>query len=314
MSKVSVNLQKSAIIVGEDNIRVDKILNEYRSLAGDRGYEIVKADADRNTESEINDFIVTSPIFTTNRLVIIRDVHKLNAEQIESIMEAIDKVRGINTVIITMKTISNRLREKTKKMGIEVFELKKLSFNETFRYIRENYKDIITVIGEEPINALINVYGRDISLIDAELRKISILLAEGKNDYKDVYKLLPQVFINRAVYNILDDTVDKKTNKKMRGLAMLEAGDTNVYQLIALFQNLYMNLMLLKISNVWDEKEASSIISTHPYIAKRYIMYSQRLTYEKIKNNIYSMIKVEFMLKSGRTSGFQGFYSVVYDL
>jgi len=310
----NINLNKNIMIIGDDTVRIESLVNDYKTLARNNNYDIIIFDIERSTEREISELLYTAPMFSDGKLIIIKKLDKKKESEIEGIINSTERIDSKTKVIIVMVSISNELLSKVKKSDIKIVELKSLKYSELHKYVRDKYKDVIKLIGDSIVNSLFDVYGNDLPMIDSEMRKLSILIEDGSYDKNDPERLIPQIYIERVIYKVIDEILDGNRDNALRFISTLKEYGVDINQILALLQNLFARLMLIKISNVWDEKEASKITGLHQYVAKRYLKYSQSITYKKLKDTINKLIRIDYLMKEGKVVGFQGLFQVIIDI
>ncbi|MGQ9706769.1 MAG: DNA polymerase III subunit delta [bacterium] len=314
MKEGVLNLDRNIIITGNDLYRIESLINDYKTLAKKNNYEIVTVDAEKLNIEEVTEIIYTSPMFSCRRLVIIKGVDRMSESDADMLITDLKKVNSECIYIIVIETISNELQSIVNDSDIEIIEMNSLKYRQLHTYIKEKYKSVLKIMGDKILTSLIEIYGNDLPMIDSEMKKLSLLLVEGICDKKEIEMLVPQMYIERAIYKMIDDILEGKKDNAVRYIRALDEHGVDVYQILALLENLFVRLMLLKINNIWDEKEASKTIGLPPYIASKYLKYSQRISYDKLKDITNKLIGIDYLMKEGKIVGYQNIFQVAMNI
>jgi DNA polymerase III delta subunit len=309
----NIRLDKNIIITGDDSVRKEELINDYKILAKNNNYEILTVDIEKLTGRGIPEILYTVPMFSVGKLIILK-AGKLKETEIEQIIDAIGRADSRTMIIFVVGSISIKSSDEIKRNNIEIIELKSLKYSALQKYIKDKYKNVIKLFGDSIVNSLFDIYGNDLPMIDSEMRKLSLIAEEKDCSRNDLEMLIPQINIETAIYRAMDEILDGKKENALRYFSALKEQSVDINQILALFQNLFIRLMLIKISNAWDEKHASKITGLPQFISRKYIKYSQHITYQKLKYIINKLTGIDYLIKEGKVIGFQNLLQIVMNM
>ena len=290
------------VYYGENDYELNKSIND---LMKETGYTVKEINDGLDFLDLIN-ILNTPALFEGNLLYKITNDSIMNDDKNLSVLkEYLDNPSPFSKGVIITKKID--LRKKASKFFKEeklLFEFPLRKGVELRRWIKEHMWNHGYNIADDAVAYLIEVVGENQIMIENEMNKIFIYEPDHKNiGIKDLDILIT----NNAQSNIFN-LLDNMFSDHGRMITALE----NLFKLkepinLIIFMIIRDLRMLLSIKWYLKEKynddKITSIMKLHPYVAKKKIAISRKLTFEEVFKYLKLFYEVEEKMKTGKGEG-----------
>lgn len=254
-------------------------------------FDISIFDSENFSSNSIIESCEQVSFFTTNRLVIVKNVFQVLESDKKKLLEYIPKMNPTCTLLI----LDN----------MQVFDFlkcTKLNFNltdielvqETQRLAKEKGKSI----SKEDALYLANLVNKDLSSINTELEKLSMYTTNDtilKEDIDSVVTKTDDV----VVFELTTALGKKDANKTLNILFNLLKQDNQASKLLPLMSNNFTRLFTISVSkNLTDELLAQKL-GVKPFAVTKLRSQLKNFNPVKLKNIVYEFCDVDYMIKSG---------------
>lgn len=254
-------------------------------------FDISIFDSENFSSNSIIESCEQVSFFTTNRLVIVKNVFQVLESDKKKLLEYIPKMNPTCTLLI----LDN----------MQVFDfLKCTKFNftltdielvqETQKLAKEKGKSI----SKEDALYLANLVNKDLSSINTELEKLSMYTTNDtilKEDINSVVTKTDDV----VVFELTTALGKKDANKTLNILFNLLKQDNQANKLLPLMSNNFTRLFTISVSkNLTDELLAQKL-GVKPFAVTKLRSQLKNFNPVKLKNIVYEFCDVDYMIKSG---------------
>ncbi len=207
-SPAALKAASAYLVIGSDSYIVEKVCRALRELIRKKlpAYEAIVLWGDELSVSEISEYLDSYSIFAEERLLIIRNAHRLGEEnknrkapeRMKLILSIIAKYLAnpepTQALIVIADSVDGRISEWKKiKEACQVIECDSIKYsNEMRAWLDSSLKANQKTMNSEAKNLFLEKVELDYKTADNELEKIMILVGERKNiTLADVHTTLP---------------------------------------------------------------------------------------------------------------------------
>lgn len=254
-------------------------------------FDISIFDSENFSSNSIIESCEQVSFFTTNRLVIVKNVFQVLESDKKKLLEYIPKMNPTCTLLI----LDN----------MQVFDFLKctklnftLTDNELVQETQRLAKEKGKSISKEDALYLANLVNKDLSSINTELEKLSMYTTNDtilKEDINSVVTKTDDV----VVFELTTALGKKDANKTLNILFNLLKQDNQASKLLPLMSNNFTRLFTISVSkNLTDELLAQKL-GVKPFAVTKLRSQLKNFNPVKLKNIVYEFCDVDYMIKSG---------------
>jgi DNA polymerase III delta subunit len=311
-------LSKNQMIIflhGADSFRSNQKLREYRErflkkYGSQAGLTVI--DADDNPDFKLAKLNVSQGLFSTLRLVIIKNLTShLNPEAQEQAIAFLRSNKNIldgkDVVIILwegeLSKKSSRLFVFLKKVA-QIQEFKKLEGNDIYKWTIERLKEICPEqkISRDALEKLVAYTSGDSRLIQMELEKLASFKDQGEISEEDV----DQVVVSLSANTIFETIEAASSGNKRRALELLHGQLENKkdpFYLLSMYVYQFRNM--LKIGEVFwrgsiSKNEISKLTNIHPFVVQKILPQLKNFSLSGLQRIYQNLQEIDEGIKTGK--------------
>jgi len=149
----------------------------------------------------------------------------------------------------------------------------------------------------QAIDYLIACGGNNLSLLAAEIAKISDYLGEEIRISLPVVQTITSAIQEAGIFQLVDAVAEKRVGQGIRLMReMFAMGEQPVP--IALMLARQFRLMLATKSA--KTENLAGILQVHPYVAQKVVIQAKNFSQQQLKNILHEFLKLDIALKSGK--------------
>lgn len=254
-------------------------------------FDISVFDSENFSSNSIIESCEQVSFFTTNRLVIVKNVFQVLESDKKKLLGYMPKMNPTCTLLIldNMQVFDFL---KCTKLNFTLTDIELVQ--ETQRLAKEKGK----LISNEDALYLANLVNKDLSSINTELEKLSMYTTNDtilKEDINSVVTKTDDV----VVFELTTALGKKDANKTLNILFNLLKQDNQASKLLPLMSNNFTRLFTISVSkNLTDELLAQKL-GVKPFAVTKLRSQLKNFNPVKLKNIVYEFCDVDYMIKSG---------------
>jgi DNA polymerase-3 subunit delta len=291
---------------GEEKYLLDKavaMLKKHLIPKGLEDFNLDKLSCSGDTVDDILSSAYMLPTMANKRMIIVKNAEKMKENHYNNLLKYIESpVETTCIIFISDKDkIDTRLKffSRFKKKG-HILNFKPLYESKLPYFIKNEVKNLNKNIADDAIVRLIQLVGNNLLELDAEIKKISIAIADKKLiTKKDVEEYSSDVR-RSTIFELADSLGNKDIKSSLKTLKkMFEQGEYPTIILGAVIRH-FNNLF--EIKERLDKKEKKDEIAKatriHPYFLNKYISQTRKISKRDIKKVFDSLLLTDIALKS----------------
>jgi DNA polymerase III subunit delta len=300
---------KVHLFTGEDTFLIEEaIINIRKSLDGDTLMNFYSfSHDDSGAVDQAMELLNTIPFFDEKRLVVIRNVHKLDARSFEKIVTYLSDPSDSAILILTIEgkkpwgqKEKKPWEEKYRKIsvGAHVQTYNEMKDNQLIQWIVSRARSMGNTIEPVAANLLKEATLSQTWQIASELEKLSLFCGERKNIRKeDVEKIVLRNYDDK-IFKLTDSLFEKKRDTLFI-IREIEASGINELEVISALINLAIDHFHVLFS------PASKRKNLHSFVEGKIISHWKLWKADELHSLASALAGVERGIKSGRClSGF----------
>lgn len=254
-------------------------------------FDISIFDSENFSSNSIIESCEQVSFFTTNRLVIVKNVFQVLESDKKKLLEYIPKMNP-TCILLILDNMQVFDFLKCTKLNFTLTDIELVQ--ETQRLAKEKGKSI----SKEDALYLANLVNKDLSSINTELEKLSMYTTNDtilKEDINSVVTKTDDV----VVFELTTALGKKDANKTLNILFNLLKQDNQASKLLPLMSNNFTRLFTISVSkNLTDELLAQKL-GVKPFAVTKLRSQLKNFNPVKLKNIVYEFCDVDYMIKSG---------------
>lgn len=254
-------------------------------------FDISIFDSENFSSNSIIESCEQVSFFTTNRLVIVKNVFQVLESDKKKLLEYIPKMNPTCTLLIldNMQVFDFL---KCTKLNFTLTDIELVQ--ETQRLAKEKGKSI----SKEDALYLANLINKDLSSINTELEKLSMYTTNDtilKEDINSVVTKTDDV----VVFELTTALGKKDANKTLNILFNLLKQDNQANKLLPLMSNNFTRLFTISVSKNLTDELLTQKLGVKPFAVTKLRSQLKNFNPVKLKNIVYEFCDVDYMIKSG---------------
>ncbi len=289
---------------GEDSYSIDNTVKYIQNAME----PFITSDFDKETfygESknlnEVLNFAATFPFSSEKKLIIFKEFEKVRDKK--NLTSYLKSPVDFTTLIITHEGKISSLDSEPYKSLLQnnfIFEAKELKGSSLINWLIDYSTKNKRTLTSENAQLLVDIVGENRSLLEAQLEKIFIFLADEKEITLEAIKSLSTSLKEFNIFDLQNALAEKDKTKALKiSYNLLEKGSEPiqiVYMLTRYFTQL-ARLNELKAKG-GSEYEIARSIGTHPFYLKEYFKARSRYSDEDLFNVVKALLKADLSIKT----------------
>lgn len=305
---ISNQIAPTYIIFSSDNIIIDEIVKLLKESLLTPGFEAFDFDflhCEDVSVSEILTKVCTPPLASTRRLVVIKDILKLKAENRTELIIGLAKPRDFSVVLLATEwekglsvLLENLLRE---QLPIVVYNFYKPFLSDLKEQVRNWAWQKGVVIDSDAIDLLIDIAGESQDVLNEELEKIRILIGSGKRITEAIVKRIVAKSRDYELTELVGAIALKNLKKSLRILFHLNEWGEEPVKIIGFVSN-----EIFRILRVLELKSEYSVVAKEfgykekkSRRVKELIDYATHWTKRSLNQCLIELAKMDRAIKNG---------------
>lgn len=299
------------VIFSEDPFLVadacEKLLDSILGPDEDRGLALYEPKADEANISDVLDELRTLPFLSSRRVVLVKDAEsfvKANTEHLEKYVND-PSSSGVLILTVTSWDKRTRLHRKLQKTG-GLVEIVKMKSGQMPAYVSTYAQQTYGVrLDRQCSRLLVELIGDDPGRLCREMDKLAIYVAPKKTvTFKDIEQLIGK---NRmfGAFEVIDSINAGQIVPAMDRLRNMFAADKNSeYTVVGAFGYHFRRLFRVKtfLEKGDRPQQAVTKAGVFGYFQRDVLRQAQQLTLLQLGNIMAELGKIDFGLKTGRTT------------
>lgn len=290
-------LKSTYLFVGQETFLIEEQLSSIRASLGENAsmnYAPFNAEENVNTEEIIN-LCNTLPFLSDKRLIVVRNIHKLSAKNIEPIIRYAENPSDFTTLIMTIE--GQKEDKKTLKQLVkttDVIRFDPLKGAGLIDWIQQRVKLYNKKMDKDAAFFIADITGSNTWYIATELEKLALYAGPRPTiTLKDV-EFLVMRSNEPSIFAFMDSLFDRKKDAIFR-LHEIETSGTPDLEIISRIEN-----AAIQHYQILFGKQGKNP-GIHPYVVKKISSRKSLWRASQLKDLLRHVRRIEQGLKSGRS-------------
>ncbi len=303
------------VVAGEEAFlrrEVIKIARRKILGDGDADYSLVTCDGTTATFVDVLRDVSTVALFGAGkRLVVVEQAETFLSQYRDKLEDYIAEPSVAGSLFLVLNSFPSNLRiyKKTVEKGV-VFDCKTLSRKVIAPWLIEwSKRRHNAVLNRESAEALVELVGDDLGILDQEIQKLVLLVNDGVIDVRLVEANVGSQR-QRKVWDLVDAALDGKTSEALRQLnKLLEAGEAPIAILAQMSATLRKLAAAAQLFAEADPTKPPMTVSTaldlvgvKPFVKAKTAEQLKKLGARRAKSLEQSLLQADLDMKGGSRS------------
>ncbi len=293
------------VFYGLNTFLIDREIEKLKENRNDFGYE--KYDLEESNLTDILFHADEINLFSKHQLIVVDNAfifsaaNKKEGKQDLDGLESYFKNPNPNTTLV-FRINKEKLDERKKivKLAKEKGYLKEYNQVDALDKIVLQMLDDYTM-DKETLSFFLHRVGKDLSLLEQEIKKIKLYKAEEKEITKEDISNLTSQNLNTDIFNLIDAIILKRKQEAITCYhEMLKLGEEPIMILVLLANQFRMIYQVKKLYQMgYSEKDISSKLKVHWYPVRKTLGRMQEYKEEQLLEYIYQLASLDVAIKKG---------------
>jgi DNA polymerase III subunit delta len=290
-------LKNAYLFAGEEIFLIEEALTQARSLLEDGAAMNILSyqSSEIHRIEDIISIMNTMPFLSDQRLVVIRNAHKLSAGDLEKIRAYLADPCPATVLILTVEgSKDDRKITKELKSPLEILRFDALKGREVVDWITGRAKMNKKGIDRDAAFLLAEVTGGNVWFIASEIEKLSLYVKDRPSiSIKDVESLVMRS-LEPPVFAFLDSLFDRKKDVVIRLCELEWSGMTELEVISRIEKNITQHYQVIV-------ENRKGLPGMSPFVEKKLSGRRSLWSASQLVELLEKIRKVEHGIKSGRT-------------
>ena len=290
-------LKSTYLFVGQETFLIEEQLSSIRTSLGENAsmnYACFNAEEGLHAE-EIVALCNTMPFLSEKRLIVVRNIHKPGAQQVEPILRYVENPSDFTTLIMTIEGQKEN-KPFTKKLAttVHVLQFDPLKGAGLIDWIQQRAKLYSKKMDKDAAFLLADITGSNTWFIATELEKLSLYAGVRETiTLKDV-EFLVMRSNEPSIFAFMDSLFDRKKDAIFR-LYELETSGIQELEIISRIENAAIQHYQILFGKQGKKS------GVHPFVEKKISSRKSLWRASQLKSLLREIRALEQSLKSGRS-------------
>lgn len=304
---ISQNSLKNVYILYGDSFLANKcveFVKEKTQIVSE--YDISKFDSENFSAGGVITSCEQISFFNNFRMVIVKNLSSITESDKKSLLGYVQNVNP-SCILLFVDTLKSGIFDFLKQEKVE------LALNDY--EIRDFVKEQLNIKGKtasnETIMMLINFCQKDMQKINLEMQKLVCYLGERTEITIDDIKLLVPQTEELVVFELTTALGEKNVQKSLNILYKLMGNQEQNSKLFSLLSMTLRRMFFCAVSKNLSDSELATKFNVKEFAVKKLKQQAKSFAVTKLKNILYELCEVEYMLKNGQMSQENALYYMV---
>ncbi len=293
----AASLKPVHLFLGEETFLIEEKLTRAREMMGE-GSSINIASyhgQDIHHMDEIIELCNTLPFFSERRLIIIRNVNKLQANEQEQILAYIRNPSDSTMLILTIEGVKEEKKfTKMLPQGIYITRCDPLKGQDLIAWIIKKAASYEKKIDKDAAFLLADTTAGNVWFMASEIEKLSLYIGERPSITMTDVEFLVMKSLEPPIFAFLDSLFDRKKDVPGK-LADLESSGISELEIISRIEKLATQHYQVLVEN------QRNVPGINPFVEKKMAKRKSLWTARQLISMLSRMRRIEHAVKSGRT-------------
>lgn len=301
---ISQQKLENVYILQGDFFLAKKCINFFCEKLNIKQFDISLFDDENfSTESLINACEQMS-FFAEKRLVVVKDIIKLTDKDKRSISAYLKNINPLCTLLF-VDTFKSGIFDFTFKDKIELRLLK----SEFIDFVNNEAKKYNKIFDKEAATTLIEYCNQNINRVLLEVQKLCAYESNETISRSDVVKLV-HADEEIGVFDLTTALGEKNISKSLHILSFIMGSVDQNSKIFSLLSNQFRRMFFVSSSKKTDS-ELANIFQIKEFAVKKLRIQVKHFSVKKLKDILYELEEVEYMLKNAMFSQENALYYLV---
>lgn len=296
------------LIFGRERLLLEEAVTRLKRRVAEQGdldfnYDVFRGDAD--SPETVAAAAQTLPFMSEKRLVVVRDVHLMNADAQRTIAEYVSNPSPETCLVLVAEKIAKNsaLYKAVERAKGTVHEYEAPRKSEYPAWIRKHLAERGMNVTAAAAGRIFEVIGEDLGRLTNEIEKICLYhLGKDSLDTDDVDEVLSAT-TQASIFELTDSLGHRDSRKALRTLENLVGRNepiSAIYHMIVKHMRMLLGTKALVERGVVQTGAIARELKTIPFVAGKYREQSRNFTTAQLRAHVRYLVDVDFGVKSGR--------------
>lgn len=296
--KLKEKIESLYNIKGDDLFLIKQALNNIKSVVVQdlEEFNFVRLDAEKLKKEQINEQILTMPIGSEYRLVVLDNPN----QEIVKLLNNYD-FSDISTIVVCINADKLTVGEVVDCTHLEKTDISKYILN----YLAKNKLSI----QEQALDYIIEATNSNMSKINNELNKITSYCVDTDIVTMDIVSNLVANSNEYAIY-MLTNSIDNKDYSTYQKILNELSKSQSINEIFSYMGKYFKRMQYISLNK--NDDELAKILNIKPYAIK---MSRQHISKNGVKYYIAlyeKYINLDYMIKNGKISAYNALYELIF--
>jgi DNA polymerase-3 subunit delta len=268
-------------------------------------------DGDICSGRDILNAIQTLPLFSGNRMVVVKRVDKLGSEDTTELLSVFEDMPELSYVVFQSNSekLDGRLKfVKLCRSKGTVVNLRRLYPSQLVLWIKARAKALGVKMDEDALGLFMTMVGNDLWSVENELTKLAVYQSTGSGIVtEETIKLVAASSAEKDIFDVIDAIAEKDTKQALILSSQMLHGGTPLPLMLALIVRqltlLLKTKLVLEGNSFISAQNLARILSITPYAGQKCLKQHERFTFRELKTALTDLAKAEKSIKTGEGDG-----------
>lgn len=263
----------------------------------------VKPDDRDNMLLAISDAMITMPLITDRRIVVVRNVHDLDAECTESLAQSVGAKADTTDVVLTISgRVPKVLNDALKVTGATTIGATVgTRSNDRLEWVESHAVEEAVSLAPDAVRRVEKWLGSDVSKLAGLLDTLKSTFGSDKKISRDDV----EPFLGEAgsvmPWDLTDAIESGNTSLALANLhRMIDGGNSHPFQILAMLGNRYAQMMRLDGTSVQTSTDAAQLLGVKEFPARKILEEFRRIGSDGIANALKLLAAADVDLRGGK--------------
>ena len=296
--KLKEKIESLYNIKGDDLFLIKQALNNIKSVVVQdlEEFNFVRLDAEKLKKEQINEQILTMPIGSEYRLVVLDNPN----QEIVKLLNNYD-FSDISTIVVCINADKLTVGEVVDCTHLEKTDISKYILN----YLAKNKLSI----QEQALDYIIEATNSNMSKINNELNKITSYCVDTNIVTMDIVSNLVANSNEYAIY-MLTNSIDNKDYSTYQKILNELSKSQSINEIFSYMGKYFKRMQYISLNK--NDDELAKILNIKPYAIK---MSRQHISKNGVKYYIAlyeKYINLDYMIKNGKITAYNALYELIF--
>ncbi len=319
MSKINPQIYPVYLLYGPEDYLIEEEIEgilDHTLSQKERGFNFHHFNGEEHSAREIVQTAQTLPMFSKYRFVLISEADRMNEENVEQLMEYIERPSLSTCLVLYGQTIGpwKRYRKEIEKVG-KVTEYPRLRSRALVSWSKNKMREKGKMLSDEAAECLVEIVGDHLYDLDSALEKVFLSVGERQTvEGSDIEEIASEVKVS-TVFDLTDaighQSLEKALGileKAMESRAVLFRKEEEskvsdpVPVLLSMMAKQYWSMLMIKQmgSHREDIGELARELGTSPWNIRKLVDQGKNFSEASLREGILKCHQADLAIKRSR--------------